>query len=141
MTDATAITVTTLVNASPQDAWKYWTTPEHIMQWNSASPDWHTPHATVDLKEGGTFTSRMEAKDGSIGFDFGGTYTTVIPEKTLAYMMSDGRKVSVSFEKKGEATFISETFDAEHENPVDMQRDGWQAILNNFKKYAESRSL
>ncbi len=108
------------------------------MKWNSASDDWHTPRAESDLHEGGTFSSRMEAKDGSTGFDFGGTYTKVVPNKQLAYVMSDGRKVSIDFVEQDGKTHITETFDAETENPIDMQRDGWQSILNNFKKYTES---
>lgn len=132
------ITVTTTVNAPIQKVWNYWATPEHIMQWNSASPDWHTPSATVDLREGGTFTARMEAKDGSVGFDFGGTYTKVIDGKEIGYTMGDDRKVLVTFEETDGATHITETFDPESENPIEMQRGGWQAILDNFKTYTES---
>ena len=134
-----SITVETQVNLPAEKTWKYWTQPEHIMQWNTPSPDWYTPRATSDLKKGGEFLSRMEAKDGSAGFDFKGIFTTVIPKKTLAYEMSDGRKVLVTFEEHDGGTFVSETFDPENENPLEMQRDGWQAILNNFKKYAEAQ--
>ncbi len=134
----TTITVETTVNAPVNTVWDFWNTPEHIMKWNSASDDWHTPRAESDLREGGTFSSRMEAKDGSMGFDFGGTYTKVLPNKQLAYVMGDGRKVSVDFQEQDGKTHITETFDAETENPIDMQRDGWQSILNNFKKYTES---
>lgn len=140
MPNTTPITVQTTVNAPLAATWDMWTAPKHIMQWNSASPDWHTPSATSDLREGGIFSCRMEAKDGSVGFDFGGTFTKVIPEKTLAYTMSDGRTVSVTFEEKDGAVHITETFDAETENPVEMQREGWQSILDNFKKYAEAHS-
>lgn len=134
---STSVTVETTVKAPVEKVWKYWTAPEHIMQWNSASPDWHTPSATNDLRTGGSFTSRMEAKDGSFGFDFGGTYDEVIDNKRIAYTMGDGRKVVVDFTDNGNETIVSETFDAETQNPVDMQRAGWQAILDNFKKHTE----
>lgn len=137
MANPTIITVETTVNAPAEKVWKYWSEPEHITKWNAASEDWHTPTATNDLREGGTFTSRMEAKDGSMGFDFGGTYTKVIEHKQIDYTMSDGRKVSITFDEVDGHTHITESFDAESENPVEMQRAGWQAILNNFKKYAE----
>ena len=138
MPDTTSITVQTHVEAPIDQVWMAWTEPEHIMRWNNASDDWHTPRATNDLREGGTFTCRMEAKDGSTGFDFGGTYTNVTPHALIAYVMDDGRTVSVTFEAKGEATHVTETFEAEQENPLEMQRQGWQAILDNFKKYTES---
>jgi uncharacterized protein YndB with AHSA1/START domain len=109
------------------------------MQWNNASDDWHTPSATSDLKEGGKFTSRMEAKDGSFGFDFGGTFTKVVPQKNLEYVIGDGRKVSVKFEEQDGKILITETFEAEGQNPIEMQQQGWQAILDNFKKYTESK--
>lgn len=139
MTNLSPITIETSVDAPIETAWSCWTEPKHIMQWNSASPDWHTPSATNDLREGGSFTSRMETKDGSIGFDFGGTYTKVIEHKEIAYTMSDGRKVSVTFDGHGGHTHISETFDPESENPVEMQRAGWQSILDNFKSYVEAQ--
>ncbi|MBL7876451.1 MAG: SRPBCC domain-containing protein [Cyclobacteriaceae bacterium] len=107
------------------------------MKWNNASEDWHTPHAENDLRVGGRFVSRMAAKDGSMSFDFGGTYDQVKTNELIAYTMDDGRKTSVVFTKKGNQTYVSETFDAEGENSIEMQRAGWQAILNNFKKYAE----
>ncbi len=113
---------------------------EHIIHWNNASDDWHTPKAENDLREGGTFTSRMEAKDGSMGFDFGGTYTKVVLNKTIEYAMSDGRKVSIVFDSRGGHTHITETFDPESENSREMQQQGWQAIIDNFKKYAESQN-
>ncbi len=138
MPDTTPITVETLVQAPVEKVWRYWTEAEHIQQWNNASEDWHTPHATVDLREGGTFTSRMESKDGSVGFDFKGTFTKVLPQKTIEYSREDGRKVSVTFEDYSGNTSVVETFDPEQENPLEMQRQGWQAILQNFKKYAES---
>ena len=107
------------------------------MQWNSASPDWHTPRAENDLRTGGKFSSRMEAKDGSFGFDFGGTYDEVRPHEYIAYTLGDGRRVSITFTSNGNETHISETFEAESMNPVEMQRNGWQAIMDNFRKYAE----
>ena len=137
-TAKTAITVETTVNAPVEKVWQIWTAPEHITQWNSASEDWHTPHATNDVRTGGKFTSRMEAKDGSMGFDFEGIYDEVIPQKTIAYTMEDGRKVKITFEPKGSETKVTETFDAEGINSDEMQRAGWQAILDNFKKYVEA---
>ncbi len=134
------ITVETTVNAPVAKVWQYWTAPEHIMQWNNASPDWHTPRATTDLKAGGKFSSRMEAKDGSVGFDFEGIFSKVVPNEVLEYGMADGRTVSVLFKDEGGKTHITESFDAETENSEDMQRAGWQAILDNFKKHAESQS-
>jgi uncharacterized protein YndB with AHSA1/START domain len=139
MPDKTLITVETVVNVPAEKAWACWTTPECIMQWNSASDDWHTPRATVDLKEGGEFSSRMEAKDGSAGFDFAGTYTKVIPGQVLEYAFGD-RKTTVTFDEQGGQTRIVESFEAESENPIEMQKQGWQAILDNFKKHAESHS-
>ncbi len=132
------ITVKTVVVATIDKVWEYWTNPGHITQWNNASPDWHTPRAENDLREGGTFSSRMEAKDGSMGFDFGGTYSKVVAEKEIAYDLDDGRQVQVLFEAKGDETIVTEHFDPESENPAEMQRQGWQAILDNFKTYAEN---
>ncbi|MBP6731444.1 MAG: SRPBCC family protein [Chitinophagales bacterium] len=131
------ITVNATVNAPVEKVWKQWTSPEDITQWNTASPEWHTPRAENDLKVGGRFSSRMEAKDGSFGFDFWGVYTDVRENEFIAYTMGDDRKVTISFTPNGNQTEISETFEAESENPAEMQRFGWQAILNNFKKYAE----
>lgn len=138
---ATPITIETLVGATPGNTWHIWTTPEHIVKWNAASDDWHTPRATMDLRIGGTFTSRMEAKDGSVGFDFSGTFTKVVPKEVLEYAMEDGRKVSIQFRDEGGMTRVIETFDPEAENSIEMQRAGWQAILDNFKRYTESQSL
>jgi len=135
---ADQITVETVVEAPVASVWKCWSEPACIMQWNNASPDWHTPKATNDLRTGGTFTSRMEAKDGSFGFDFGGTYSNVIENERIEYAMEDGRKVSVTFVDLMGRTLVSEAFDPESENSRDMQKDGWQAILDNFKKHAES---
>ena len=132
------LTVETTVAAPVEKVWDYWTKPEHITKWNNASDDWHTPRATNDLRTGGTFTARMEAKDGSFGFDFGGTYDEVKQHEIIAYTMGDGRKVKVTFSPEGDGTKVVETFDAESTHSVEMQRGGWQAILDNFKKYAES---
>jgi len=137
-TTKTTITVESTVNASVEKTWKLWTGVEHITKWNSASEDWHTPRATNDLRIGGKFTSRMEAKDGSFGFDFGGTYSEVKPNQRIAYTMDDGRKAIITFSSNNNTTKVVITFEAESENPVEMQKGGWQAILNNFKKYAES---
>jgi uncharacterized protein YndB with AHSA1/START domain len=114
-----------------------WTAPEHISKWNNASEDWHTPSAENDLRINGQFKSTMAAKDGSMSFDFGGTYTNIEENKLIEYVLGDGRKVSISFTAQGDSTYISETFEAEQTNPVEMQKNGWQAILNNFKKYTE----
>lgn len=131
------ITVTTTIDANLDDVWRFWTEPEHIKQWNNASDDWHTTSAKNELTNGGRFTSRMEAKDGSAGFDFGGTYTKVKPQQHLAYTLDDERKVTVDFQDKGDKVKITEIFDPEDQNPAEMQRDGWQAILDNFKRYVE----
>jgi len=133
----TSITIESVVNAPVEQVWKHWTGPEHIMKWNNASDDWHTTHAENDLRTGGKFMSRMEAKDGSFGFDFGGEYDEVTQHARIVYTMSDGRKVTVDFTPAEKGTKVVETFDAETTNPVEMQRTGWQAILDNFKKYTE----
>lgn len=132
------ITVQSKVNAPVEKVWDYWNAPEHIMKWNSASPDWHTPKSENDLRVGGTFSARMEAKDGSFGFDFGGVYDEVVANERIAYTMEDGRKTQITFINHGDATEVIETFDAEGENPIEMQQAGWQAILDNFKKYTET---
>ncbi len=131
----TSITIETIINAPVEKVWQYFTEPEHIMQWNNASADWHTPKAENNLTPGGMFSYRMEAKDGSFGFDFGGIYTNVIPYKEIAYTLGDGRKVVIVFEETEKGTRVTETFDPETENPLEMQRVGWQAILDNFKKH------
>jgi uncharacterized protein YndB with AHSA1/START domain len=133
------ITVETLVRAPLTRVWKAWSNPADIKQWNAAQDDWHTTHSTVDLREGGSFLSRMEAKDGSAGFDFEGTYTKVVPQKTIEYRMSDGREVEVQFAETADGVLVSNRFDAESENPPEMQRQGWQAILDNFGRYVEAR--
>ncbi len=133
----TPITVETVVNAPLEKVWKFWSTPEHIMKWNNASADWHTTKAKNDLRTGGKFMSRMEAKDGSTGFDFEGIYDQVKKNELIAYSLADGRKVKISFVKLDHATKVVEIFDAENENPIEMQRGGWQSIMDNFKKYVE----
>jgi len=138
--DKTSVTVEALIQAPLEKVWEFWTLPEHITQWSFASDDWHTPSAENDLRTGGKFQSRMEAKDGSMGFDFAGIYDEVATGERIAYTMGDGRKVLVNFSSKGDTTRVVETFDAEDTNPVEMQKGGWQAILDNFKKYAESKA-
>ena len=133
------ITVETVVKAQLNKVWDAWNNPEDIQQWNTASEDWHTPRSTVDLREGGKFTARMEAKDGSMGFDFEGTYTRVVPHKAIAYRMGDGREVEVEFIESADGVLVKETFDAESENPPEFQRTGWQAILDNFGRYVEAK--
>ena len=139
MTNESTITVTTNVNAPVEKVWKLWSEPEHITKWNTASDDWHTTKAENDLRAGGKFSSRMEAKDGSFGFDFAGVYDEVRDNEHIAYTMDDGRTVKVDFKANGDTTEIVETFDPESENPREMQEGGWQAILDNFKKYAEAQ--
>jgi uncharacterized protein YndB with AHSA1/START domain len=136
--DNTRITVEAIVNAPVEKVWNYWNAPEHVTKWCAASDDWHAPFAENDLRTDGTFKTTMAAKDGSFSFDFGGTYTKVVPHKNIEYTMSDGRKVEITFSAIGASTQVIETFDAEKENPIEMQRDGWQAILDNFKKHTEN---
>lgn len=131
------ITVETTVHKDIATVWELWNGPEHIEQWAHASDDWEAPHAENDVKVGGKFLTRMAAKDGSVSFDFTGEYTEVTPPTSLAYTAADGRKVSVSFEETADGTHITETFEMETINPEAMQRGGWQAILDNFKAYAE----
>lgn len=133
-----AITVQVTVNTPVEKAWKIWNAPEHITKWCTGSPDWHTPRAENDLRIGGTLHSRMEAKDGSAGFDFVATYSDIQKHKTIAYTMEDGRKVTITFSTDGKTTTLVETFDAENENPIELQREGWQTILNNFKAHVEA---
>lgn len=136
--EKTIITVENTVNAPVEKVWKYWTMPEHITKWNNASDDWHTPRAENDLRAGGSFVSRMEAKDGSFGFDFGGVYDVVTENKYIGYTLGDERKVKITFSGNGNATKVEESFEAESTNPIEMQQGGWQAILDNFKKYTEA---
>jgi uncharacterized protein YndB with AHSA1/START domain len=135
--DKTTITVAATVNAGIDKAWKYFNDPDHIKQWAFASDDWHVPAAENDLRPDGKFKTTMAARDGSFSFDFGGNYIKVEPSKLIQYVMDDGRHVSVVFEGDNKKTTITQAFEAESSNSVDMQRDGWQAILNNFKKHIE----
>lgn len=132
-----SISIETLVHAPLNTVWTCWTDPEHIKQWNAASDDWHTPEATNDLRVGGEFHSRMEAKDKSFGFDFWGTYTEVLPETRIASTMGDGRALLVTFEETADGIKVQETFEIENENSAEMQRQGWQAILDRFKQHVE----
>jgi uncharacterized protein YndB with AHSA1/START domain len=136
--NTTKITIETTVKAPAEKVWKYWSSPDHITKWAAASDDWHTTRSENDLQVGGKFSSRMEAKDGSFGFDFGGVYDEVKQHELIEYTLGDGRKVVTKFSNKGNEIKIVQTFDAESQNPVEMQRGGWQAILDNFKKYTEA---
>ncbi len=136
--NATKITVTATINAPVAKVWELWNAPEHIVKWNTASDDWHSPKSVNDLRPGGKFETRMEAKDGSFGFDFGGVYDEVEENELIAYTMGDGRRVRVIFSASGNTTTVTETFDAEDTHSVEMQQGGWQAILDNFKKYTEA---
>ena len=132
------ITVETNVSAPIEDVWRAWTTPDDIKQWNAASDDWHTTSATVDLREGGTFVSRMEAKDGSMGFDFGGTYTKVVEHRLIEATFGD-RVLLVEFIPQDGGITVRETFDTEPAHSLEQQRQGWQAILDNFARHVERR--
>lgn len=133
------IAIGTTIRASMKAVWDAWSTPADIQRWNAASDDWHTTRSTVDLRVGGTFLSRMEAKDGSEGFDFEGTYTRVVPHSVIEYRMSDGREVRNEFVERGGGVAVTVTFDAETGNPPEMQRAGWQAILDNFRRHVEAK--
>lgn len=133
----TKVTVQAVIQAPVEKVWSCWTEPQHITKWNQASEDWHAPRAENDLRPGGKFTTRMEAKDGSMGFDFGGVYDEVRTHEWISYTMGDGRRVEISFSGQGGETKIVETFDPESTHPVEFQQAGWQAILDNFKKYTE----
>lgn len=133
-----AIRVETVVQAPVAQVWKCFNEPEHIMKWAFASDDWEAPASKNDVRVGGSFTTTMAAKDGSAKFDFSGVYSAVEEHKLLAYAMSDGRQVRVQFQAMGEGTKVTETFDPEHENSPEMQKAGWQSILNNFKKHVEA---
>ena len=138
MENRQAITIAAKVNAPIEKVWEFWTNPEHLKQWNNASPDWHTPSAENDLRPGGKFTYTMAARDGSFSFDFWGIYDIVTDRELITCTLGDNRKVAVKFSSQENATEIVESFDAEDQNPVEMQRAGWQAILDNFKNYTES---
>jgi len=140
---STRITISALVNKPVADVWNTWTDPKHIMQWNAASDDWHCPKATNDLRTGGKFSSTMAARDGSFSFDFEGVYDDVQVHGArpgrIAYTMADGRTCEILFTAENGGTRVVEAFDAESQNPVEMQRGGWQAILDRFKAYAEAQ--
>jgi uncharacterized protein YndB with AHSA1/START domain len=138
METATTITVQAEVNAPVEKVWQYWNEPQHITKWCQASEDWHAPHAENDLKVGGAFKTTMAAKDGSFSFDFGGKYDAVERNKLIEYAMEDGRRVSIRFSQKGNSTEVVETFDPEQTHSLEMQQQGWQAILNSFKQYTET---
>lgn len=135
---AQVVTVNATVAGSLAKIWEYWTLPEHITQWNAASPDWHCPVATNDLRTGGKFSSTMAARDGRMAFDFEGIYREVVPQQKIVYMLADGRRVSVEFVATNGGVQVTEVFDPEQMNPVELQQQGWQAILNHFKTYTES---
>jgi uncharacterized protein YndB with AHSA1/START domain len=132
------ITIETEVLAPIEKVWACWNNPEHITKWCFASDDWHAPQAASDLRVGGKFTTRMEAKDGSSGFDFGGTYLDIKENEVVEYEMGDNRNVRTTFVPTEKGVKVTETFEAEDQNPIEMQRAGWQSILNNFKKYVEN---
>ncbi|HQE34112.1 MAG TPA: SRPBCC family protein [Flavobacterium alvei] len=139
MTAKKTITVETLIKAPIEKIWEFWTNPEDITKWCTASEDWHTTRAENNLKTGGKFLTRMEAKDGSFSFDFEGIYTDVITNEKIGYTTLDDRKVDITFSQTESGIQITETFEAENENPIEMQKMGWQAILNNFKTYIEKQ--
>lgn len=136
--EKTVITVEATVAAPVQKVWEYWTAPVHIVKWNNASEDWHTTRAENDVRTGGRFSSRMEAKDGSAGFDFSGVYEQVAEYRQMTYAIDDGRRVSVSFSPDGDTTRVQEEFEAEDTHSLEMQKGGWQAILDSFKEYTET---
>ena len=136
--EKTIITIESTVNAPVEKVWEYWVKPEHITKWNYASDDWHSPWAKADFREGGNFSARMEAKDGSFGFDFGGVYDIIRKNEYIESTLGDGRKVKVTFSAAGNKTKVVESFEAENTNSVELQKGGWQAILDNFKKYTET---
>ena len=134
------ITIETTIDATIAEVWTAWITPDAITQWNFAADSWSCPEAQVDLKVGGKFKSRMEAKDGSMGFDFEGTYTAVEEMELIEYVMDDGRKVRVTFEETDNGVRVTEIFEPEDQHPPDYQKQGWQAILDNFKRHVEAVS-
>jgi uncharacterized protein YndB with AHSA1/START domain len=133
----TKVTVQTVIQAPVEKVWRYWSEPEHITKWNQASETWHSPRAENDLRAGGKFLTRMEAKDGSMGFDFGGVYDVVKQHEQISYTLEDGRKVDITFVNQGNETKVAEIFDAESTHSIEMQQAGWQAIMDNFKRYTE----
>ena len=139
MANETKITVQVTVNAPVERVWKLWNAPEDIVKWNTADPSWHTPSSENDLRVGGKFKNRMEAKDGSFGFDFEGIYNTVPLHKEITYTLGDGRQATTVFSEEDGKTHVATTFDPENENDPEFQKQGWQMILNNFGKYAEKQ--
>lgn len=135
----TSITVEVLVHADLPGTWEKFTSAAQVMHWNFASPDWHCPKASNSLKPGGKFSYTMAARDGSESFDFEGVFDVIEPMRKIVYTIADGRKVEVSFEEKQNGVLVRERFEAENLNPIDLQKAGWQAILDNFKLHAESR--
>lgn len=135
--NGTKITVQAVIQAPIEKVWSCWTEPTHIMKWNQASEDWHVPNAENDLRTSGKFLTRMEAKDGSMGFDFAGVYDEVKTHELISYTLGDGRKVEITFMEQGSETKVVETFDPESTNPAEFQQAGWQAIMDNFKAYTE----
>jgi len=133
----TRVTVQAVIQAPVEKVWRYWSEPEHITKWNQASETWHSPKSENDLRVGGKFLTRMEAKDGSMGFDFGGVYDVVKQHEQISYTMGDGRKVDITFVNLGNETKVVEIFDAESTHSIEMQQAGWQAIMDNFKRYTE----
>ncbi|MBV8251059.1 MAG: SRPBCC family protein [Chitinophaga sp.] len=132
------VTVNATIHADAKKVWEYYTAPEHITQWNFADPSWHCPSVSNDMRIGGKYVARMEAKDGSFGFDFEATYDAINPGKSFTYTIADGRQAVVDFNGNGNQTDVVVSFDPEDQNPVEMQKGGWQAILNSFKQYAEN---
>ena len=135
---STKLTVHATINANRKKVWDYYTKPEHITKWNFADPSWHCPSAENDMRIGGKYKARMEAKDGSFGLDFEAVYTKLDEGDRFTYLMGDGREASVDFLDMGPKTDMIVKFDAETENPIEMQKGGWQSILDNFKKYTEA---
>lgn len=131
------IAIETHVKAGLDETWHAWNDPDAIKQWNTAQEDWHTTHSEVDLRDGGRFVSRMEAKDGSAAFNFEGVYTKIVPKQLIEFEMADGREVTVKFSDSPGGVVVQEVFDAETKHSIEQQRDGWQAILNNFASYVE----
>ncbi|TGK15595.1 activator of HSP90 ATPase [Leptospira fluminis] len=136
--DSKQIIVQSTIAADIKKVWDYYTDPQHITKWNFASDDWQCPWAKNDMRPGGKYSARMEAKDGSFGFEFEATYDAISPQKNFSYTMADGRKATVDFENKDHKTHVTVSFDPETENPIEMQKGGWQAILDNFRKYTEA---
>ena len=134
------LTVSSIVNAPIQEVWKYWTQPEHIVNWNFASEDWHCPKAENNLTAKGQFHYLMAAKDASFSFDFWGTYISIEFEKSIEIILGDGRKLWVYFEESTNGTKVTELFEPESENSIELQQMGWQSIIDNFKKYVERKS-